>query len=118
MSPGLASKALVGVFSFEENLEFFFNHITSVKEMHTVKALPVFGDSIFLGGRTDLHIFPRGNVNTHTYGYNILDAYGRLYAGTIGDGFVLQDDNAKLHRDRIVDDYIEQEAIQRIQWPA
>ncbi len=43
MSPGLASKATVGVFRFEEKLELIFIHHTSVKEMHMDQAVSVFG---------------------------------------------------------------------------
>ncbi|GBL96397.1 hypothetical protein AVEN_43715-1 [Araneus ventricosus] len=52
------------------------------------------------------------------YRDDILDAYVCPYAGAIGDDFLLQDDNAKLHRARIVDDYLQQETIQRMEWPA
>ncbi|GBN76007.1 Transposable element Tc1 transposase [Araneus ventricosus] len=73
---------------------------------------------ISLGGHTDLHVFPRGTVNAQAYRDDILHAYVRPYAGEIGDGFLLQDDNARPHRARIVDDYLQQETIQRLEWPA
>ncbi|GFS59881.1 hypothetical protein TNCV_3956921 [Trichonephila clavipes] len=41
MSPGLVFKAVVGVFSFGEKLEFVFTHDSSVKEMHTDQAVSV-----------------------------------------------------------------------------
>ena len=40
------------------------------------------------------------------------------YAGAIGDAFLLQDDNARPHRAHIVDDYLQQETIMFIKWPA
>ncbi|GFS71420.1 DDE_3 domain-containing protein [Trichonephila clavipes] len=86
MSPGLASKAIVDAFSFGEKPELIFFHDTSVKEMHTDQAVD-----------------------------DILDAYVRPYARAIGDAFVLQEDNMRLHRARIVDAYLEQETIQRMQ---
>ncbi|GBN38855.1 hypothetical protein AVEN_137853-1 [Araneus ventricosus] len=67
---------------------------------------------ISLSGRTDLLVFPRGTVNAQTYRNDVLDAYVRLYAGTIGDDFLLQDDNARTH---IVNDHLQQETIQRIE---
>ena len=73
---------------------------------------------ISLGGRTYLHVFPRGNVNARTSRDDILDAYVRPYAGGIGDAFVQQDNNARPHRARIGDAYLEQETIQRREWPA
>ncbi|GFU26265.1 hypothetical protein TNCV_2085741, partial [Trichonephila clavipes] len=45
---------------------------------------------------------------------DILDTYVCPYADATGDAFVLQDDNARPHRARIVDTYLEQEAIQRV----
>ncbi|GBN00952.1 hypothetical protein AVEN_207334-1 [Araneus ventricosus] len=75
-------------------------------------------DGISLGGRTDLHVFPRGTVNAQAYRDDILDAYVRPYARSIGDDFLLQDDNARPHRARIVGDYRQEETIQRMEWPA
>ncbi|KFM64001.1 Testis-specific serine/threonine-protein kinase 1, partial [Stegodyphus mimosarum] len=49
---------------------------------------------------------------------DVLDAYVRPYAGAIGDAFLLQDDNATRHRARIADDYLQQETIMRMEWPA
>ena len=40
------------------------------------------------------------------------------YAGAIGDAFLLQDDNAKLRTVPIVDVYIQQETILRMEWLA
>ncbi|GBN88741.1 hypothetical protein AVEN_29495-1 [Araneus ventricosus] len=73
---------------------------------------------ISLGVHTDLHVFPRGTMNTQAYRDDILDAHVRPYARAIGDDFLLQDDNAKPHRARIVDDYLQQETIQHMEWPA
>ncbi|GFW89839.1 DDE_3 domain-containing protein [Trichonephila clavipes] len=63
-----------------------------------------------LGGRTGFHVFSR-DVNAYTYRDDILDAYECPYAGAIGDAFVLQDDNTRPHKARIVDTYLEQETI-------
>ncbi|GFV34343.1 hypothetical protein TNCV_4023581 [Trichonephila clavipes] len=43
MSPGLASKVVVGVFSFEENMEHVFILNTTEKEIHTHPVVSVFG---------------------------------------------------------------------------
>ncbi|GFX19548.1 transposable element Tcb1 transposase [Trichonephila clavipes] len=89
MGPGLASKAIVGIFLFGENLELIFIHDTSMKEMHTDQAIDA-----------------------------ILDAYVSPYSGAIGDAFVLQDNNVRPHKAGIVDAYIDQKTIQSMQWPA
>ncbi|KFM57308.1 Transposable element Tcb1 transposase, partial [Stegodyphus mimosarum] len=57
-------------------------------------------------------------LNTQVYRDDILIDYVRPYAGAIGDAFLLQDDNAKPHLASIVDDYLQQETIMRIEWPA
>ena len=71
-----------------------------------------------MGGRPDLHEFPKGTENAEVYRDDILDAYVRPYAGAIGDAFLLQDDNARPHRARIVDDYLQQETIILMKCPA
>ena len=40
-----------------------------------------------------------------------LDAFVHLHAGAIGDAFLLQGDNTRPHRARIVNDYLHQETI-------
>ncbi|GFY07667.1 hypothetical protein TNCV_4095371 [Trichonephila clavipes] len=65
MSPGLASKAIVGVFSFADNLELVFLHDTCVKEMHMDKAVSVFG-VISLWVDTHHHVSPLGRVDAQS----------------------------------------------------
>ena len=62
-------------------------------------------------GRTDLHIVTRGMMTGARYRDDILDVCVRPYAGAIGSLFILMDDNARLHRARVVDKYIQQETI-------
>jgi hypothetical protein len=50
--------------------------------------------------------------------YEILAPIVRLYAGAIGDDFILMDDNARPHRARIVNEYLQQETIERMDWQA
>ena len=52
------------------------------------------------------------------YRDEILDVYVRPFAGAVGDNFVLMDDNALLHRARVVNDYLEDEGIERLDWPS
>ncbi|GFU43633.1 hypothetical protein TNCV_4483131 [Trichonephila clavipes] len=40
------------------------------------------------------------------------------YAVAIGDSFVFQDDNERPHRARLVENMLEAETIQRMEWPA
>ena len=52
------------------------------------------------------------------YRDDILHIHVRPYAGAVGEGFILMDDNAPPHRARIVRDYLEQQTIVRMDWPA
>ncbi|GFW15491.1 transposable element Tc1 transposase [Trichonephila clavipes] len=52
------------------------------------------------------------------YADEILRPHVIPYAGAIGDSFVFQDDNARPHRARLVENMLEAETIQRMEWPA
>ncbi|GFV66749.1 transposable element Tcb2 transposase [Trichonephila clavipes] len=73
---------------------------------------------ISLGGHTDLHVFHEGTVTGLRYWDEILDPYVRPYAAAIGNDFILMDDNARPHRDRIVEEYLEDHGFERMEWPA
>ena len=57
-------------------------------------------------------------MNAEVYRDDILDAFERPYAGAILDAFRLHDDNTKPHKDLIVNDYLKQEIIMRMELPA
>ena len=69
-------------------------------------------------GKTDLHIIDNGTLTALRYVNEILDVYVRPYAGAVGENFILMDDNARAHRARITDQYLEQATIVRMEWPA
>lgn len=73
---------------------------------------------IMLGGRTALHVFEGGTLTAKRYMDEILEPYVRLFNGAIGPQFLYMDDNARPHRAGLVDDYLESEGIQRMEWPA
>ncbi|GFV37697.1 transposable element Tcb2 transposase [Trichonephila clavipes] len=73
---------------------------------------------ISLGGHTDLHVFYGGTVTGLRYRDDILDPYVRPYAAAIGNDFILMDDNARPHRARIVEEYLEDHGLERMEWPA
>ena len=68
--------------------------------------------------RTPLHVFNTGSVNAQRYRQEILEPYVRLFRGAVGPQFIFMDDNARPHRARLVDDYLESEDIGRMDWPA
>ncbi|GFX45087.1 transposable element Tcb2 transposase [Trichonephila clavipes] len=73
---------------------------------------------ISLGGHTDLHVFHGGTVTGLRYRDEILDPYVHPYAAAIGDDFILMDDNARPHRARIVEEYLEDHGLERMEGPA
>ncbi|GFT75972.1 transposable element Tcb2 transposase [Trichonephila clavipes] len=73
---------------------------------------------ISIGGRTDLHIIRNGTLTGRRYADEILLPHVIPYAGAIGDSFVFQDDNARPHGARLVENMLEAETIQRMEWPA
>ncbi|GFV96995.1 transposable element Tcb1 transposase [Trichonephila clavipes] len=72
---------------------------------------------ISIGGRTDLHTIRNGTLTGRRYADEILRPHVIPYAGAIGDSFVFQDDNARPHRARLVENMLEAETIQRMEWP-
>ena len=77
-----------------------------------------FGGGLSAQGKTDLHVTDNGTLTALRYVNEILDVYVRPYAGAVGENFILMDDNARAHRARITDQYLEQATIVRIEWPA
>ncbi|GFY23201.1 transposable element Tcb2 transposase [Trichonephila clavipes] len=73
---------------------------------------------ISIGGLTDLDIIRNGTLTGRKYADEILRPHVIPYSGAIGDSFVFQDDNARPHRARLVENMLEAETIQRMEWPA
>lgn len=73
---------------------------------------------ISLDGPTDLYAIRNGSLTAVRYRDEILDPIVRPFAGAIGNDFILMDDNARPHRARVVNDYLERESIVRMDWPA
>ncbi|GFU59858.1 transposable element Tcb2 transposase [Trichonephila clavipes] len=71
-----------------------------------------------LGGHTDLHVFHGGTVTGLRYRDEILDPYVRPYAAAIGNDFILMVDNARPHRAGIVEEYLEDHGLERMERPA
>jgi transposase len=69
-------------------------------------------------GSTDLYVIRNGSLTGIRYCDEILAPIVRHYADAIGDDFILMDNNARPHRARIVNEYLQQETIERMDWPA
>lgn len=73
---------------------------------------------IMMNARTELHIFAGGTVNAQRYREEILEPHVRLFRGAVGPEFIFMDDNARPHRSQLVDEFLQEEDIQRMEWPA
>ncbi|GFT80418.1 transposable element Tcb2 transposase [Trichonephila clavipes] len=70
---------------------------------------------ISLVGHTDLHVFQGGTLTSARYWDEILDSYVHPYAGAIGNDFILMNDNARPQRAVIVDEYLEDLGLERME---
>ncbi|GFX21513.1 transposable element Tcb2 transposase [Trichonephila clavipes] len=61
---------------------------------------------ISIGGRTDLHIIRNGTLIGRRYADKILRPHVIPYTGAIGDSFIFQNDNARPHRSRLVENML------------
>lgn len=73
---------------------------------------------ISIDGRTELVILDSGTINGLSYRNKILQHHVTNYAGAIGNSFILMDDNARPHRARMCNEYLENNGIERMEWPA
>ncbi|GFX35046.1 transposable element Tcb2 transposase [Trichonephila clavipes] len=94
------------------------NNPAFVREGHNTEELVGWYGVESAGGRTDLHIIRNGTLTGRRYADEILRPHVIPYAGAIGDSFVFQDDNARPHRARLVENMLEAETIQRMEFPA
>uniref|UniRef100_A0A674BZP5 Transposase Tc1-like domain-containing protein n=1 Tax=Salmo trutta TaxID=8032 RepID=A0A674BZP5_SALTR len=73
---------------------------------------------ISLGGRTALHVLTRGSLTAIRYRDEILRPLVRPYAGVVGPGFLLMQDNARPHVAGVSQQFLQEEGIDAMDWPA
>lgn len=73
---------------------------------------------IMHNGRTPLHIFDSSTVTSQRYYTEILLGHVRLFRGAMDPDFLFMDDNARPHRTAEVFETLENENIERMEWPA
>ncbi|GFX37529.1 transposable element Tcb2 transposase [Trichonephila clavipes] len=77
----------------------------------------VYG-GISIDGRTDLYIIRDGPLTARRFRKEILRPIVVPYAAAIGDDFILMNDNCRSHRANLVEDFLFEEGIVRMEWPA
>ncbi|KAL0148612.1 hypothetical protein M9458_056052 [Cirrhinus mrigala] len=73
---------------------------------------------ISLEGRTALHVLARGSLTAIRYRDEILRPLVRPYAGAVGPGFLLMQDNARPHVVGVCQQFLQDEGIDAMDWPA
>ncbi|GFY04048.1 transposable element Tcb2 transposase [Trichonephila clavipes] len=73
---------------------------------------------ISIDGRTELYIIRDGPLTDHRYRDEILRPIVVPYAAAIGYDFILMDDNCRRHCANLVEDFLFEEGIIRMEWPA
>ncbi|GFU10197.1 transposable element Tcb2 transposase [Trichonephila clavipes] len=76
----------------------------------------VYG-GISIDGRTNLYIIRDGLLTAHRYRDEILRPIVVPYAAAIGDDFILMDENCRPLRANLVEDFLLEEGIVRMEWP-
>ncbi|GFS58742.1 transposable element Tcb2 transposase [Trichonephila clavipes] len=77
----------------------------------------VYG-GISIDGCTDLYIIRDGPLTARRYRDEILRPIVVPYAAAIGDDFILMDDNCRPHSTTLVEDFLFEEGIVRMERPA
>ncbi|KAL0183544.1 hypothetical protein M9458_019240 [Cirrhinus mrigala] len=73
---------------------------------------------ISLEGHTALHVLARGSLTAIRYQDEILRPLVRPYAGAVGPGFLLIQDNARPHVTEVCQQFLQDEGIDAMDWPA
>ncbi|KAI4880234.1 hypothetical protein NFI96_010275 [Prochilodus magdalenae] len=73
---------------------------------------------ISLEGRTALHVLARGSLTAIRYRDEILRPLVRPYAGAVGPGFLLMQDNAGPHVAGVCQQFLQDEGIEAMDWLA
>ncbi|GFW83805.1 transposable element Tcb2 transposase [Trichonephila clavipes] len=77
----------------------------------------VYG-GVSINGHTYLYIIRDGPLTARRYRDEIIRPIVVPYAATIGDDFILMDDNCRPRRANLVEDFLFEEGIVRMEWPA
>lgn len=78
----------------------------------------MFWGGISMEARTELVFIERGSLTAARYVEECLEEHVLPYAGFIGDGFLLMQDNARPHTAASTRQYLEEVGIDTMDWPA
>jgi len=102
---------------WREQGERYLEHCMVEEEPYGGGSVTVWG-GIYRGGRTELVVFENDTVNAERYLNRILRPIILPLARQRGHDFIYMDDNARPHRAHVVNNFFEEENINRMVWPA
>ncbi|GFU82038.1 transposable element Tcb2 transposase [Trichonephila clavipes] len=108
---------IIGVFSSGGTVAVGIILRTCTKVSDLVRGVLVYG-GISIDGRSDLYIIRDGPLTARRYSDEILRPIVVPYAAAIEDDLNLMDDNCRPHRANLVEDFLFEEGIVRMEWPA
>ncbi|GFW95775.1 transposable element Tcb2 transposase [Trichonephila clavipes] len=117
-SPVFLFIRIIGVFSSEGTVAvgIILRSCTKVSDL-AVGGMLVYG-GISIDGHTDIYIIRDRPLTTRRCRDEILRPIVVRYTAAIGDDFILMDDNCRPHRANLVEDFLFEEGIVRMEWPA
>lgn len=102
---------------WRETGERYREECMEVREAFGGGGVTIWG-GINRNGRTDLVVLMRESMNAERYRDLCVRDIVIPYANNFGNDFILVDDNARPHRARIVTEFIRENNIERMEWPA
>lgn len=73
---------------------------------------------IALRGCTDLSNLTGSTLTAVRYRHDIPDQYVRPFLAVLGPDAIFMDDNAQIHRTRVIEQCLQSETLLRMKWPA
>ena len=95
-----------------------FDELNAAEHDRYGKGSVMVWKGINVNGQTDLYAIENGTLTALRYCNAILGQFVRSYVGSIGQEFILMDDNARPHRVHVTNVYLEREKIVHMDWPA
>uniref|UniRef100_A0AAY4AUI7 Tc1-like transposase DDE domain-containing protein n=1 Tax=Denticeps clupeoides TaxID=299321 RepID=A0AAY4AUI7_9TELE len=92
-------------------------HLVSLHDRFGSVSVMVWG-GISLGGHTALHALSRGSLTAIRYRHEILRLLVRPYAGAVGTGFFVMQDNTRPHVTGVCQQFLQDKGNDGMDWPA
>ena len=95
-----------------------FDELNAAEHDRYGKSSVMVWQGINVNRKTDLYAIKNGTSTALRYCKEILDQFVRPYVCSLGQDFILMDDNARPHHTHVTNAYLEHETIVHMDWPA